>query len=182
MLIVPQADEAYLCFDTTESDLKAISIYTFDGDWIELKDITEKNNLICGKVTSSPYMIAGFKTSASQQSALNSINILQDKILRSLGDTTRAEELLQQARDAYYNCEYQDAYDLSQEALIWIPFLILEGIKIPIMYQLGAPGALLEVSGILLFNQIFGYEVIYLDILPIIEIMSPGRLWTGSIR
>jgi len=132
-------DDAYLCFDTSKADLKAISVYTFNGDWKELDEIIYKNGKVCGKIKSSPYMIAGFKTSATQESALNEIERAQRRIERSTVDTTQAEQILEQARQAYFNCEYDKALELAEEAIKLIPILLPE---IPIWIWIGV-GALL---------------------------------------
>jgi hypothetical protein len=112
-------DNAYLCFDKSQTDLNAISIYTFNGDWVPVGEIVEKDNQICGKITSSPYMIAGFKATPTQQRALDSITLAETRIEKS--PSSDAQIFLDQARDAYFNCKYDEAYDLSQQALRNIP-------------------------------------------------------------
>lgn len=71
-------------------------------------------------------MIAGFKTSPTQQAALNAINLADSRIKSAVVDTTEAEALLEQARQAYFNCKYEDAYNLAQEALRKLPIILPE--------------------------------------------------------
>ena len=73
-------------------------------------------------------MIAGFKTSATQQQALQSIELVQEKIEKSETGVTAAQQLLDQAQQAYFNCDYDEAYELSQRALRLLP-ITLPGLR-----------------------------------------------------
>ncbi|MBU3896523.1 MAG: right-handed parallel beta-helix repeat-containing protein [Nanoarchaeota archaeon] len=118
------ADNAYLCFDTTTVDTRAISIYSFDGEWNQLTNVTQIGNQICGRITSTPYMVAGFKSSPTQETALNSIILAESRLSKSF--TEEAQLLLDRAREAYFNCGYDKAYELSQLALRSIPIQLPE--------------------------------------------------------
>ena len=69
-------------------------------------------------------MIAGFEPTPTQERALNEIILAEEKIAWSSADMTEAQSLLAQAKQAYFNCEYDEAYDLSQQGLRNIPILL----------------------------------------------------------
>ncbi|MDD5416567.1 MAG: right-handed parallel beta-helix repeat-containing protein, partial [Candidatus Aenigmarchaeota archaeon] len=121
-------DNAYLCFDTENVDLKTISIYSFNGEWKPLTNITQYGNQICGKIGSTPYMIAGFKSSQIQQLALDAIINSEQRL--SANPSAELEEILKNAKEAYFNCDYQSAYDLAQQ-IFWTS--TIRGLRLPLI-------------------------------------------------
>ena len=113
-------DESYLCVDTSKyENLEDIHIYQYHNKtWTRLQK-RYNDTYICGKITSTPYMIAGFKTSASQKQALSTIESANNTINKALlnqKDVSYCIELLNQAIDKYWNCEYAQATQLATKA------------------------------------------------------------------
>ncbi|MBU3896308.1 MAG: hypothetical protein KJ697_00005, partial [Nanoarchaeota archaeon] len=165
------ADNVYLCFDTTTVDTKAVSIYSFNGDWNQLTNITQIGNQICGRITSTPYMVAGFKSSDLQQLALDAIADSEKRLLTN--SDSELENILNQAKDAYYNCDYQNAYDLSQK-IFWSS--TISGIQLPLITTFGPANTILEMMIYSLVAKLLGYETVYIDLLPIFDLSNPGKL------
>ncbi|MBU3896441.1 MAG: hypothetical protein KJ697_00715, partial [Nanoarchaeota archaeon] len=165
------ANNAYLCFDTSTVDVKALSIYSFNGEWNQLTNVTQIGNQICGRITSTPYMVAGFKTSDLQQLALDAIADSEQKLL--INSDSELESILNQAKDAYYNCDYQTAYDLSQQ-IYWTK--TIESIQLPLITTFGPANTILEMMSYSLVAKMLGYDTVYIDLLPIFDLSNPGKL------
>ncbi|MDD5416771.1 MAG: NosD domain-containing protein [Candidatus Aenigmarchaeota archaeon] len=117
------AKEKYLCLNTEEyasENVTDIKIYKFiDDEWTELP-YKNYEGRICSPITSTPYMIAGFQTSATQQEAFTKIITAQnvvDEAYDSGKEVEYAKELLTEANAAYWNCQYANAAELATKAI-----------------------------------------------------------------
>ncbi len=128
-------DLAYFCINYSDTTVlePTISIYKFfRNDWTELepKDIFKDTSkkLICGNISSTPYMVAGFSRPPTADIAFEAITSANSSIIAAQEqgiDIYQAQELLTQALEAYYvECNYEDAIELAKKAkelLISIP-------------------------------------------------------------
>lgn len=122
------ADVAYFCMNYSAYanmvSEPTISLYKFfGGDWKELgtTDIIRypEKKIICGRISSTPYMVSGFKISPTAELALKSITSANDTILKAKLEgleTTQAEDYFQQSLKNYYNCKYEEAQRLAELA------------------------------------------------------------------
>lgn len=124
-----KGEGAYLCFDYTDvTQVKAVSIYKFINDWIEVDKVDVYDDMICGKITSTPYMIAGFKSTPDSEAALAALESAERKIetARQKGiDVSQAEEILLDAYDEYYKCDYELSLRYANNAKVLASVIIL---------------------------------------------------------
>ncbi len=121
------SDLAYFCANYSEFPVEdpTISIFRFiQDDWILFpQDKIIKNSsskVICGQISSTPYLVSGFQANPDSKAALESINDANNTIelaKRQNLSTGEAESLLSQAVGSYYSCNYITANALANQAL-----------------------------------------------------------------
>jgi hypothetical protein len=116
-------------------------------------------------------MVAGFKSSDLQQLALDAITDSEKKLLTNSDE--ELQNILNAAKEAYYNCDYQSAYDLSQQ-IYWSS--TIEGIQIPLITTFGPAVTVMEMMTYSLVAKLLGYETVYIDLLPIFNLSDPTSL------
>ncbi|MBU4124157.1 MAG: right-handed parallel beta-helix repeat-containing protein, partial [Nanoarchaeota archaeon] len=137
-----EGENKYLCLnieDYSKENVIDIKTYKFvDDDWQEIS-YQDYNGKLCSPITSTPYMIAGFKSSSTQQEALTKILMAESTLevaSESGQDTEYAEQLITEANVAYWSCQYASASDLAIRAVqsvktIELPlYMILSGVAI----------------------------------------------------
>lgn len=123
------ADLAYFCSNYAgyESvDEPTLTIYVYRAgkqDWIPLspRDVVldKEKKIVCGNITSTPYMIAGYTITPTATSAFKDIIDANTSINQARGrgmNTTYPEDVLNQAFVAYYSCKYSLASSLAKAA------------------------------------------------------------------
>ncbi len=123
------APKAYFCgnySDVKNESITAFTVFKFDKSWIESQNISrnDRTKIVCGRISSTPYMIAGILSTPTSRQALDTISITNSSIVEaySLGlNVSSALDPFTQAIEAYNNCQYKDAIDLSQRATGLIP-------------------------------------------------------------
>jgi len=120
-------DLAYYCANYSDSFLEepTINIFKFkENDWIPLitgnmiRNTTRK--IVCGKIESTPYMIAGFQpipTSETAFQAISDVNSSIDVAKSQDIDVSEANSLLNKAVYEYYSCNYVKAKAFADQAL-----------------------------------------------------------------
>ncbi len=121
------SDLAYFCANYSGFSVEdpTVSIFRFvQSDWSLLsadKVIKNSSNkIVCGQITSTPYLVAGFQSNPDSKTALQSIKETNNTIelaRRQNISTEEAEGLLSQAVDSYYSCNYITASTLANQAL-----------------------------------------------------------------
>ena len=121
------SDLAYFCANYSGFSVEdpTVSIFRFiQDDWTLfpqdkiIRNATSK--IICGQISSTPYLVAGFQTNPDSKTALQTIQEANNTIQlaeRQNISTEKAESLLNQAVNNYYSCNYITANTLANQAL-----------------------------------------------------------------
>ncbi|MBU3905349.1 MAG: right-handed parallel beta-helix repeat-containing protein [Nanoarchaeota archaeon] len=118
-----EGEDKYLCLDITRyeipTDVIDVGVYKFENNKWDVIESKSYDGKLCGRVTSTPYMITGYQTSDIERNAMQTIQQIDDEIgvLELEGkDTTAAQEKLDLAIDAYWSCEYSECLQFAGEA------------------------------------------------------------------
>lgn len=121
------ADLAFFCANYSGYGVEDPDVFIFkseENDWIPLGIeniiIDTNKKVICGNITSTPYMIAGFLPTPLSKTALDAIKNANNSIrqAREQGMNTKfALSLLDQAFSAYYRCDWISAKSLADRAM-----------------------------------------------------------------
>ncbi len=150
------ADLAYFCANYSGYPVEdpTVSIFRFSqDDWALfsqdkiIRNTTSK--IICGQISATPYLVAGFQLNPDSKSALQIIKEANNTIelaRRQNISTEDAESLLSQAVNNYYSCNYITANALANRALsalvaipsipIYVPITIGSVITIAVVWYL----------------------------------------------
>jgi len=121
------SDLAYFCANYSGFPVEdpTVSIFRFvQENWSLLSEDkiikNSSNKIICGQVSSTPYLVSGFESNPNSKTALQTIKEANDTI--ELGkqqnlSTEKAESLLSQAVENYYSCNYITSNSLADQAL-----------------------------------------------------------------
>ena len=121
------ADLTYYCanYSGYPIDEPTINIFKFKNkEWIPLitgnliRNNTKK--VVCGKIESTPYMITGFNPTVTSETAMITINDVNNTIILARKqniNVTEATVLMNKALYEYYSCNYMTAKALADKAL-----------------------------------------------------------------
>ena len=113
-----------------------MSVFKFkDYDWSPLTAsdtiLNKEKKIICGKISSTPYLVSGFSPTPSSKLALISLIDANNSIYTAKNqgaDVTDPLSILDSGWSSYYSCQYSLAKSLAdraKEALVGIPYLLL---------------------------------------------------------
>lgn len=118
------ADLAFFCVNYSNYILNVteptVSVFKFNAsDWIDLgpqkiiKNTTSK--IICGNISSTPYMVAGNLNVPESQEALEKLQIAGIAVRES--NSSEVAEIFTLASDLYNSCQYSTAIQLAEKAI-----------------------------------------------------------------
>ena len=118
------ADLAFFCVNYSNYILNVteptVSVFKFNSsDWIDLgaqKAIRHRTSkIICGNISSTPYMVAGNLNVPESQEALEKLQIANELVLEA--NNSEAASVLTLASDLYNSCQYATATQLAEKAI-----------------------------------------------------------------